>query len=215
MEVESLVVEVTSHIACQSLTVLQEEHVTGIQALHGDFVAEAHLLDIHTWCLLLQSLGEVGITGIHQFLATEHLCAHWREFDRSGGTRASNDHLIHLHHVLGHEELEGVVASDGSIQRVVAHGYHLVITLATLRHRDGSLTIHVGNNTLWRFQFLVVGVGDDCADDWLLGCLLCDGKLHLALRCHRQGKEQEQPHEHYFSNSLHLCRFYFFIQFFL
>ena len=215
MEVESLIVEVTRHVARQSLAILQEEHVAGIQALHGDFVAETHLLDVHTRCLLLQSLGQVGIACIYKFLTAEHLRAHWRELDRSGGTGTSNHHLVHLHHVFCHEKLEGAVASDGSLQRVVAHGYHLVITLVTLRHRDGSLTIHVGNNTLWQFQFLVVGVGDDCADDWLLGCLLCDGKLHLALRCHRQGKEQEQPHEHYFSNSLHLCRFYFFIQFFL
>ena len=212
MEVESLIVEVTRHVARQSLTILQEEHVAGIQSLHGDFVAESHFLDIHTRSLLLQGLGQVGIACIYQFLTTEHLRAHWRELDRSGGTGTSNHHLVHLHHVLGHEELEEAVASDGSPQRVIAHGYHLVITLVTLRHRDSSLTIHVGNNTLWRFQFLVVGVGDDCADDRLLGCLLCDGKLHLTLRCHWQGKEQEQPHEHYFSNCLHLYRFYFFIQ---
>ena len=215
MEVETLVVEVTRHVARQSLAVLQEEHVAGIQALHGNLVAEAHLLDIHTRSLLLQCLGQVGITGIHQLLAAEHLRAHWRELDRSGGTGTCNHHLVHLHHVFCHEKLEGAVVSDGSLQRVIAHGYHLVITLATLRHRDGSLTIHVGNNTLWRFQFLVVGVGDDCADDWLLGCLLCDGKLHLALRCHWQGKKQEHPHEHYFSNCLHLYRYSIFIQFFL
>ncbi len=86
MEVETLVVEVTSHVARQSLAVLQEEHVAGIQALHGNLVAEAHLLDIHTRCFLLQRLGEVGIASIHQFLATEHLRAHWREFDGSGCT---------------------------------------------------------------------------------------------------------------------------------
>ena len=191
MEVESLIVEVTRHVARQSLTILQEEHVAGIQALHGDFVTETHFLDIHTRGLLLQSLGQVGIACIYQFLTAEHLRAHWRELDRSGGTGTSNHHLIHLHHVLGHEELEGVVASDGSLQRVVAHGYHLIITLVTLRHRDGSLTIHVGNNTLWRLQFLVVGVGDDCADDRLLCGFVEDTELHLSLCSDRDGEYQQ------------------------
>ena len=191
MEVESLIVEVTRHVARQSLTILQEEHVAGIQALHGDFVAEAHLLDVHTRCFLLQRLGQVGIACIYQFLTADHLRAHWRELDRSGGTGTSNHHLVHLHHVLGHEELEGVAASDGSLQRVIAHGYHLVITLVTLRHRDGSLTIHVGNNTLWRFQFLVVGVGDDCADDWLLSGFVEDTELHLSLCSDREGEYQQ------------------------
>ena len=204
MEVETLIVEVTSHVARQSLTILQEEHVAGIQALHGDFVAEAHLLDVHTRCLLLQCLGQVGIACIHQFLTAEHLRAHWRELDRSGGTGTSNHHLVHLHHVFCHEELEGVAASDDSIQRVIAHGYHLVITLVTLRHRDGSLTIHVGNNTLWRFQFLVVGVGDDCADDWLLSGFVEDTELHLSLCSDREGEYQQQADEHYISNCLHL-----------
>ena len=86
---------------------------------------------------------------------------------------------------------EGAVASDGSPQRVIAHGYHLVITLVTLRHRDGSLTIHVGNNTLWRLQFLVVGVGDDCADDWLLGGFVEDTELHLSLCSDREGEYQQ------------------------
>ena len=211
MEVETLVVEVARHVARQSLAVLQEEHVAGIQALHGDFIAEAHLLDVHARRLLLQGLGEVGIAGIHQFLAAEHLRAHWRELDGTGGTGTGNHHLVHLHHVLGHEELEGVVASDGSLQRVVTHGNHLVITLAALRHLHGSLAIHVGDNTLWRFQFLVVGVGDYCADDGLLGRLLGDGKLHLALCRHWQGKKQEQSHEHYFSNCSHSYILYFLI----
>ncbi len=68
MEVESLIVKVTRHVARQSLTILQEEHVAGIQALHGDFVAETHLLDVHTRGLLLQGLGQVGIACIYQFL---------------------------------------------------------------------------------------------------------------------------------------------------
>ena len=204
MEVESLIVEVTRHVARQSLTILQEEHVAGIQALHGDFVAETHLLDVHTRCLLLQSLGQVGIACIYQFLTAEHLRAHWRELDRSGGTGTCNHHLVHLHHVFCHEEFEGAVASDGSPQRVIAHGYHLVITLVTLRHRDGSLTIHVGNNTLWRLQFLVVGVGDDCTDDWLLSGFVEDTELHLSLCSDREGEYQQQADEHYISNCLHL-----------
>ena len=204
MEVESLIVEVARHVARQSLTILQEEHVAGIQALHGDFVAEAHLLDVHTRGLLLQSLGQVGIACIYQFLTADHLRAHWRELDRSRGTGTSNHHLVHLHHVFCHEELEGAVASDGSPQRVIAHGYHLVITLVTLRHRDGCLTIHVGNNTLWRLQFLVVGVGDDCADDWLLSGFVEDTELHLSLCSDREGEYQQQADEHYISNCLHL-----------
>ena len=188
MEVESLIVEVTRHVARQSLAILQEEHVARIQALHGNFVAESHLLDIHTRGLLLQRLGQVGIACIYQFLTADHLRAHRRKLDWSGSTGTSNHHLVHLHHVFCHEELEGADASDGSLQRVIAHGYHLVITLVTLRHRDGSLTVHIGDGTLWRLQFIIVGVSDDCADDWLLGCLLCDCKLHLALRCHWQGK---------------------------
>ena len=158
---------------------------------HNNFVAGISkmnvmdLISLHTpFSLIMMGIGLVGITIVCLVLrdnkpTAEELAAYSA---KEGGAPIEKINflkalaplipliiLVHLHHVFGHEELEGAVVSDGSLQRVVTHGYHLVITLVTLRHRDGSLTIHVGNNTLWRLQFLIVGVGDDCADDWLLG----------------------------------------------
>ena len=65
MKVETFIVQVARHVARHTFAVHQEQHVPGIQSLHGDFVSEAHFLYIQSRSFLLESLLQIGVSGIH------------------------------------------------------------------------------------------------------------------------------------------------------
>lgn len=94
VQVETLVVEIPGHVARHALAVHQEQHVAGVEPLHGDFVSEAHLLDIQTGSFLLQCLLQVAVSGFDQLLAAQDLRRNGRHLDGSRCTRTGDDYLV-------------------------------------------------------------------------------------------------------------------------
>ena len=168
MKVEAFIVQVARHVARHALAVHQEQHVPGIQSLHGDFVAEAHFLYVQSRSFLLESLLQIGVSGIHQLLAAQYLRCYGGQFDGACRTRTRHDYFVQAQCVFF--QVNGFGRFGGFYPSRIGHEAdvgHFVIPRVTGRKFQYGLPIRVGDGVLRVLHGLVVSIGNVGGDDGL------------------------------------------------
>ena len=182
VQVETLVVEIPGHVARHALAVHQEQHVAGVEPLHGDFVSEAHLLDIQTGSFLLQCLLQVAVSGFDQLLAAQDLRRNGRHLDGSRCTRTGDDYLVQSQMILF--QIDGLLGFGrfylSCCRNKTDIGYFVII-----RFLGGDFQfrqpVHIRDAPLQVLQRFVIGIDHSGRDDRLFRPFLQNFELYFTL----------------------------------
>jgi len=104
VQIETLVIEVSGHVAGHAFAVHEKHDVPGIQTLHRHFAAETYFLYVQSRCLLLQHLLDVSVAGIHHSPAADNLRLYGRQFYRTCRMRTGHDYFTDFFGICFHIE---------------------------------------------------------------------------------------------------------------